>query len=122
DEGLGGGQVFRLVVLPKTAVSAEGGDSAFGGDAGAGQNRHAGCLRQPITSLFQVCQTYILVVAEPFRLPRRRPCRRSSKNAGTSTGMAGGTPALPVQELLQLLHLRLGFLQETSGLRDIAGV
>src|ERR1035437_7121583 len=36
--------------------------------------------------------------------------------------MAGGTPALPVQELLQLLHLRLGFLQETSGLRDIAGV
>ena len=24
------------------------------------------------------------------RLPRRRPCRRSSKNAGTNTSMAGG--------------------------------
>src|SRR5450759_1629473 len=28
------------------------------------------------------------------RLPRRRPCRRSLKNAGTNTGIAGGTPAL----------------------------
>src|ERR1035437_3358649 len=28
-------------------------------------------------------------VERPFRLQRRRPCRRSSKNAGTNTGMAG---------------------------------
>jgi hypothetical protein len=27
-------------------------------------------------------------------LPRRCPCRRSSKNAGTNTGMAGETPTL----------------------------
>src|SRR5450759_1633750 len=33
-------------------------------------------------------------VERPFRLQRRRPCRRSSKNAGTNTGMAGETPTL----------------------------
>ena len=32
-------------------------------------------------------------VERPFRLPRRRPCRRSSGNAGRNTGMAGETPA-----------------------------
>ena len=31
-------------------------------------------------------------VERPFRLPRRRPCRRSSGNAGRNTGMAGETP------------------------------
>src|ERR1035437_7242458 len=33
------------------------------------------------------------LVERPFRLRRRRPCRRSSGNAGRHTGMAGGTPA-----------------------------
>jgi hypothetical protein len=32
-------------------------------------------------------------VERPFRLPRRRPCRRSSGNAGRNTGMPGETPA-----------------------------
>src|ERR1022692_3636730 len=67
-EGLRSGQIFRLVVLPKTAVPAEGGDAAFGGDAGAGQHRHAGRRRQPIASLFEVRQTYILTVEELLQL------------------------------------------------------
>jgi len=32
-------------------------------------------------------------VERPFRLPRRRPCRRSSGNAGRKYRMAGETPA-----------------------------
>ena len=80
EKGLRRGQVFGLVLLPKTTVSAEGGDSAFGGDAGSGQHRDAGCLCQPFTSLFQVCQAYILTSA--------------------------------IQELLQLLYLRLGLFRK----------
>src|ERR1019366_3428077 len=51
-----------------------------------------------------------LSVAWPFRLPRRRPCRRSSKNAGTNTGMAAWKAALPVLRRLVDLPLHLVYL------------
>ena len=38
-EGFGSGEVLEPVLLPESAVGAKGRDAAFGGDAGAGQNR-----------------------------------------------------------------------------------
>ena len=48
----GGGDFFYAVAVPEASGAAEGGEAAFGGDAGSGEYYNRRCGSQPVARFF----------------------------------------------------------------------